>query len=417
MKKLIQPLIFLGIIGLGILIYTSLKSTKEKPKRVDAAEMETVVNTLLAKPSVEKVAINAIGKVIPARSVIVLPEVAGRIIYVSPKLIPGSYYRKGEVLARIDPRDYDLFIKQNQAAVAQAKLQLATEEGRKAVAEQEWKLIEKEVQPTEAGKKLALREIQLESALSALASAEANLDLAKLRRERTIIRAPFNALVADKFIDQGQVVSNASRIASLVAADTFWVRVSLPVDKLKWIQLPSDSRQGSAAAVAIKIGGKKIVAKDGKVIKRLTSLDPKGKLAQLLVAVDDPFSTKNPGDSGLGLFLDAHVDVTIEGQDITDVFPLPRQALREDDRIWIKSIENKLEVREVEVVWSTLEQVYLRGNLAAGEEVIISNIAVPIPGMTVKSNQANKGPKNKPVPIAEPQVDENNKEAYHNPEG
>ena len=386
-NKVAKILVFFVILGLGFGVYKILVSTKSEPKRAESKKRSAIVRTVPAAESKEQVFVRAMGKVIPARSVTILPEVAGKIIYTNPALIPGASVRKGETLVRIDPRDYDLAIKQYEAALAQARLQLATERSRKRVAEKEWKLLEHEVQPTEDGRKLALREIQMESAKAAMVSAQSNLEIAKLRRERSVIRAPFNALVVEKFTDVGQVVGAGSKIANLVAANRFWIRVSLPADKLEWIRIPGinvESDDGSAAEVSLFIGNKSIVKKHGKVIQLLGGLDVRGKMAQLLISVDNPLSSNSENqESMLPLFLEATVQVRIEGIKLENVFSLPRLVLRDDNKIWIKTEDGKLEIRQTDVVWTTSDRVFVKNNISAGEEVIVSRISTAVEGMLV----------------------------------
>jgi RND family efflux transporter MFP subunit len=307
--------------------------------------------------------------------------VSGRIVYQSPRLVPGGRFSKGQILVRIDPADYDLMLKQQQARVVQTRMELARERGLKSVAEREWNLIRDEVQPTEEGKKLALREIQLENAQAAVDAAQSTLDQARLMRERTVIKAPFNAVVTEEFVDRGQVVSPASRIATLVATDMFWVQVSVPVDRLSWIHIPGvNSQEGSPAEVIQQAGPDLRVERQGRVIKLDSSLDPKGKMARLLVEVDDPLGT--PGENGtvMPLLLGGFVNVRIRGPLVQDALAIPSQALREQNRVWVMS-EKKLQIRKVEVVWNREDTVFVRGSLRPGERIVTSRITTPIEGM------------------------------------
>jgi RND family efflux transporter MFP subunit len=327
------------------------------------------------------------GTVTAAQTVTVLPEVSGRIVYQSSRLVPGGRFSKGQILVRIDPTDYDLALKQQQARVVQAKMELARERGLKSVAEQEWNLIRDEVQPTEEGKKLALREIQMENAQVAVDAAQSSLDQAMVIRERTVIKAPFNAVITEEFVDRGQVVSPASRIGTLVATDKFWVQVSVPVDRLSWIHIPGvNSKVGSQVEVIQRAGADIEIQRRGRVIKLQTSLDPKNKMARLLVEVDDPLDT--PGENGMvmPLLLGSYVNVCIQGPRVQDAVAVPRLALRDQNRVWVMN-ENKLQIRKVEVVWIRKETVFVRGDLQSGETVITSRISAPIEGMLLYTRE------------------------------
>jgi RND family efflux transporter MFP subunit len=387
MRKILKAVLVLAIVGAGYGLYLYLKTSRDVPHRQSLGQRPTLVELIEVRPAREPVTVSAMGTVTAAQTVTVLPEVSGRIVYQSSRLVPGGRFSKGQILVRIDPTDYDLALKQQQARVVQAKMELARERGLKSVAEREWTLIRDEVQPTEEGKKLALREIQMENAQVAVDAAQSFLDQAKIMRERTVIKAPFNAVITEEFVDRGQVVSPASRIGILVATDKFWVQVSVPVDRLSWIHIPGvNSKVGSSVEVIQRAGADIEIQRRGRVIKLQTSLDPKNKMARLLVEVDDPLGT--PGENGtvMPLLLGSYVNVCIQGPRVRDAVAVPRLALRDQNRVWVMS-ENKLQIRKVEVVWIRKETVFVRGDLQSGETVITSRISAPIEGMLLYTRE------------------------------
>ncbi len=424
MRVLVKLLLFFGILAIGALIYLWLSAGREQPKRVDEEVKPTIVTAMLASTTEKPVTVTAMGTVTPAREVTIFPEVSGRIVYQHPELVPGGRFQAGEVLVRIDPRDYDLAIQQQQAAVSQADLNLASEQSRKAVAEREWELIKDEVQPTEQGRRLALREIQLLNAQVALESAKSGLQKAELARSRATIRAPFNAIVLEEFVDPGQVVGPGSRVAILADADRTWVRAAVPVDRLTWIQLPGVNAQaGSEVRVLQQIGAEQAIERPGRVIRLLGDLDPKGKMARVLIEVDSPFDqspqaqqwvshavgAQAPAQGDLSplaeggapapvptpdqqiravipLLIGSWVTVHIQGPRLDQVISLPRRALREQDQVWVINAKDQLEIRAVRVVWARNDTVYVAGELQAGDQVITSRIATPVEGMAVHTN-------------------------------
>lgn len=387
MKKLLKVLLILLIIAIGAGVLFALKTMRSEPERKPPPDPSAVVQVIRAESASEPVTIRVMGTVIPARRVELFPEVSGRIVAQSKNLVPGGRLKKGERIVRIDPRDYNLALAQQAAAVTKARMDLATEKARKAVAEREWALIADEVQPTEDGKKLALREIQLETAEAALKSAKSSLGRARLSRNRTTLKAPFNALVVEEYVDKGQLVGPGTRIASIVDADVFWVRVSVPVDRLPWIELPdAKGRGGAGARIVQRVATDSEVVREGRVIKLLGDLEPQGKMARLLVEVEEPLVPNTVGNAAqLPLLLGAYVNVDIEGPELTDVVALPRATVRDNDRVWIKQ-DRKLVIREVEVVWSTAERSFVRGELTTKDDVVSSRIAAPVAGMPIRLN-------------------------------
>ena len=385
MKIFLRVLLGLLILAAGIGVFAYLEMMRPPPEKREPPDPTVAVIVRPAERPADGVTVRAMGTVVPSRQVTVVPEVGGRVLRISEELVPGGRVAEGELLVRIDPRDYDLAVEQQRAAVQQAELNLATERARKAVAEREWALIADEVQPSEEGRALALREIQLDTARAALESAKSALDTARLARRRTAIHAPFDAVVISESVDAGQVVGPGAPVATLVAADACWVRVSLPLDRLPWIALPGAGGEGGAEVrVTQRVGSGRTIARAGRVRELLGDLDPLGKMARLLVEVPDPL-----GEEGtLPLLIGAYVDVEIEGPDVDDVVAIPRTALREDDAVWVAR-DGALAIEAVEVVWTTEERAFVRGAVAPEDAVITSRVAAPVAGMPVRRAESD----------------------------
>ncbi|MHC4749399.1 MAG: efflux RND transporter periplasmic adaptor subunit, partial [Planctomycetota bacterium] len=143
------------------------------------------------------------GTVNPKVEVDIIPEVAGKVVYIHPELKVGGLIRGDEQILRIDPRDYELAVRQADATVADANVKLDTEQAEAGVARKEWSELHPDTEPTST---LVLREPQIRKAKAMLESAEAQLDFAKLRLERTSLSLPFDALIISEKVDLGQYV-------------------------------------------------------------------------------------------------------------------------------------------------------------------------------------------------------------------
>ena len=70
------------------------------------------------------------GTVKPLREIQLVPEVSGKVIYVSPSMVDGGEFKKDDVLLRIDPVDYQLAVTLARARIkdSESKLKFAEEE-------------------------------------------------------------------------------------------------------------------------------------------------------------------------------------------------------------------------------------------------------------------------------------------------
>ena len=398
-SRLVRTLIFLGILTTGTLITLYMVSNPVTPDRVPAEEHITPVNVTVLKHISEQVKITGYGTVTPAREVRIQPEVMGRITEMNSKLMPGGYFPKGAMMVRIDSRDYQAQYEAMKNQVAQATLQLKQEKARQSVARQEWDLLGTNIPEDEANRELALRIPQIESAEAALAAAKSALARAGLDLDRCTVRAPFNAMVLRENVDPGQVVNSQTEIAALAGTDQYWVKVSVPVEYLPWVIILKEGDKGSDAIVIQKAGSKNLTRK-GHVVRLLGDLDPNGRLARLLVAVDDPLNLKNNRDK-LPLLLGSYVTVEIAGKTMDDVVPVPRSAVRDmngdsglDSRksegIWIMDKEDRLQIEPVTVVWRMPDSVFVSTGLSDGMRLVTSSIATPMRGMKLSVQEDDK---------------------------
>lgn len=381
-SRLFLPAIIVAgaVMGAGVLSSLAPASPQTEPELalpvVDVVELRTADTGVLLRAN---------GLVEPARSVQLLPEVTGRITSVSSSVRPGGRLSQGQVVARIDARDYQLALEQERSRVRQAELDLSLEGSRQGVAERSWELLGDD--RSEEAAALALRRPHFASAELRLAAAQAGLERAELALERTALRAPFNAVVVSESLEVGQVVAPGSPLAQLVGTDTSWVRVSLPVQRLSFLDIPgfAGAEEGSSATVRQRLPDGNQIEREGRIVELLGQLDPSTRTAELLIEVVGPMDTEG---AGLPLLSGAYVEVSIDGRALEGTWTIPRRALREGDHIWVVGSEEKLVRRPVQLRWADAEVAYIRGDFSNGERIITSALALPLEGMEVRVSDA-----------------------------
>ncbi len=384
MLKIVLPLIvLLGGLWIAIWLFSTRPSADQNPP----SQKFTLVETTALESVTKQVMVSAKGTVIPAREIVIQPEVSGRVVAQSKKLSPGGRIKKNELLVRIDRRDYELALAREKAALAQAEFQLKVEQGRKEVAAYEWTLMDEEDQPTGAAKELTLRSPHIENMKASLEAAKSGLERARLNVRRTEIKAPFNGMVRSESVEIGQLVTPQNRLATFVGTDAFWVQISVPVEKLDWIDIPGMSaKKGSAVKVIDRAGSGTKIERSGRVIRLLGDLDSRGRMAQLIVSVKDPLGLKSePGEApSKPLFLGSYVTVEIPGREIENVFEVPRTELRDGDKVWLMDEEGFLVIQQVNVIWRENEFVYAQGGLTPEDRMVTSRIPNPVQGMRLR---------------------------------
>jgi multidrug efflux pump subunit AcrA (membrane-fusion protein) len=226
-----------------------------------------------------------------------------------------------------------------------------------------------------------LREPHLKRLEAELASARSALARARRDVERTVITAPFNAVVLAEHVERGQSVGPQSAIATLVGTDACWVRVNVPTWQLKYVALPDAEGAGGARATIVHDrGAGERTRREGSVVRLLGDLETRGMMARLLVEVADPFCLGR--EAKQTLLLGSFVSVEIEGAQMKDVISVPRSVVREGDKAWILDRDGRLEIRPLDVIWRDDRALVVKG-LSAGEKVISSHIPSPVENMSL----------------------------------
>ncbi|MEZ4373485.1 MAG: HlyD family efflux transporter periplasmic adaptor subunit [Polyangiaceae bacterium] len=408
-KTAARALLALLTLSLGLGIGGALVATRKGPEKVDRPEHAVLVETRPIERGNSSLDVSAFGAVVPAKEVVVMPEVAGRVRWQHKDLVPGGRIKAGETLLRIDATSYALQVQAQAASLEQARQQLALEQSRKRIAESEWQIIGEDANATPEGRAVALREPQLKVAEASVKAAKSAQNLARVNLGRTTLKVPFNAFVRQESVDVGQLVGPQTVLATLVGTDHFWVQVSVPLDKLSRIRIPgvnAEAGHGSKATVIQRMGEQR-VEREGEVVRLMGDLDPAGRMARVLVQIPDPLALggaegavkaipegKPAAESEqLPLLLGAYVQVRIDGGELTDVVKLPRTALRPHPdtgtpRVFVFGPDARLVIHEVQVVWGAAEHVFVRGPLNSGDEVVVSRVPAALAGMKLQKLNA-----------------------------
>lgn len=390
---ILRIVVVLVSLALGVSVFMYMVATKPEPKKVEQVDKGELVEVHEVTVSEQPVEIIANGQVIPSQQIALSAEVAGRVVWLSDQVVPGGQLKAGARVARIDARDYNLAVRQQIAQVDRANTELEVERNRKTIAEREWELLGGD----KPANSVALRDPQLRTAQASVKAARSGLERAQLSVNKTGITAPFNAMIQQKNVDIGQLVGPQSALAVLVGTDAFWVQVSVPVDRLRWFDIPGVGgvTEGSSATITQSVGSATIT-REGKVIRLLGDLDPIGRMARILVEIPDPLGLKSQtrgSDSSraeLPLLIGSYVQVALQGRPADGVVEITRDGIHNGDRVYIAKRDDTLEIRPVVVLWQKPSTVLIAEGLESGDRVIVSPLGEPVAGMKLRVDSGDK---------------------------
>jgi RND family efflux transporter MFP subunit len=307
-----------------------------------------------------------------------IPEVNGRVSWMSPNLLPGGYFTKDEVLLRIDDRDYQSTVARSQATLtrAQAEEELARFElGRME------ELVKKKL-TSQSSLETVLRNHRIADAV--LQDSKIALEQAERDLQRTEIRAPYEGLVRSEKVDLGQYVSRGQSIASIYAAQSAEVRLPVADKQLAYLDLPLGHRGELADEIAPEVllftdyGGKHYEW-TGKLVRTEAEIDSKSRMVTAVVRVNNSDNADQP-DLPIGLFVNAR----IKGRWAEGVITIPRAALRNQNQVLVVDKDNRIYYRSVEVMRFENDNVIVSAGLESGDVVNISPLQTIVEGMRVK---------------------------------
>lgn len=173
-------------------------------------------------------------------------EVAGNTREVNVKV--GDRVEEGQVLATLDDKPFQLNVEGAEAEVGRAKAQLAEKETdyvrQKTLYEKDW------VAKAAYDQALAARD----SAANQVSYAVSKLNLARRDFEKTVLAAPFDGVIANKFVDPFQEVARGEKVFEIYREGAMEVVVSVPETAIGevYLGLPAEITFPSEQVASLK---------------------------------------------------------------------------------------------------------------------------------------------------------------------
>jgi membrane fusion protein, multidrug efflux system len=314
----------------------------------------TTVGVAAAEQTDIPITIDALGTVVPQATVHVRPQVNGvlnRLLYKE-----GQMVRKGDLLAEIDPRQFEMTLQQalGQRMKDEAQLEAA-------------RVTLQRYQTLLAQDSIARQDVDTQAALvkqleAAVVSDKANEGNARLNLSYTRITAPVAGRIGLRPVDVGNVVStsDANGVALITQLSPIDVEFSIPQDAAPSLQ------QNLGAFM------------EAKALDRTrTQMLDTGVFASLDNQVDTQTGTVRAkarfNNTKQALFPSQFVNVQINVRTIHDAVVVPVSALRQGSNgqfVFVLNDDRTVSQRPVKAGVATVDKVQIITGLKVGERVI-----------------------------------------------
>tara|TARA_E500000178_G_scaffold109455_1_gene109194 strand:+ start:831 stop:1982 length:1152 start_codon:yes stop_codon:yes gene_type:complete len=328
-------------------------------------------------PKTIQLKVHSQGTVMPSIQSQLIPEVSGKVVWTSDRLVSGGYVTEGQTLAKVDDLDY-----RNARDRAKAALERASAELQHAKFEygRQESLVERNL-TSQSALENSLRVYRVSQA--AYDDARVNHEQAEENVRRTILKAPFTGLVRSENVDIGQFVSRGQPIATLYATDMVEVRLPIADRQLAFLNLPSartgtlDPQEQPDVLLTAEYAGRALSWR-GKIVRTEAEIDSASRMVQLVARIDNQAAAS---PLSVGLFVNAE----IAGLAAENIVILPRSALRNDNQVLVVDGEDKLRFKDVNLLRLYQDQVLIDAGINTGDRVCVSVLQTAIEGMTVNA--------------------------------
>ncbi len=409
--KIVFPVLLIGIAVFG---FQHLKATKPERAAPKAREKTWQVETLVAHASSQSPLLTLYGVVeTPVLTKLAAP---GAAVVQSVSARDGRRVRQGEVLVRLDPRDFEPEVLQARADVMDLKAQIMQaeiqfESDQRALADEK-RLLELSRNALKRAQRLrkqkTISETDLDTAVGAagrqqlaltarqlavdgykakiaqlearLARHRAQLRIAELARERSLMTAPYDGVVTDVAVSRGDRVQTSQVLISLYPLHEIEVRAQLAARYQ--FELRSALDAGTVLLARALAGGNKVTL---ELVRFAGDADLSG--------VDAFFRFKNPSTIAYPGNL---LEMTLERPAQPGSVSVPYQAVYGNNRIYV--LENgRMKGLEVDVIGQHLAQsgesrLLIRSPaISPGMEIVATHLPNAVAGLKVETkNKARR---------------------------
>jgi RND family efflux transporter MFP subunit len=375
------PLYLLAFIVIAASLLVLFKPGAHKRSRPPQAAISVETTTVI--PKQYRVLIDSFGRIEPRTQGQVVAQVSGQIIEISPDFRDGGFFEEGDVLVKIDPRDYEIQVDIAAAELANAKVNYAEQQVLADQAVEDRKILRKKGKASD----FALHIPQLAAAKSQIGAAEAKLRKAKLDVERTQVRAPYSGRILSRNVDLGDVVSANTSLAKVYATDLVEVRLPIKNSELPFITLPENANNGSKTnkelpkAKIVNSLGETPQSWQAVLVRTAGAIDEQSQQLYITAQIDAPYSKQHKERRPLKI--GQYVTAEIEGNTIKDAIVIPNAAIYQGSYVYLYK-DGVLEHREIEIAWQNDKDALIKKGINGGDQLVLTPLGRVSSGTPVK---------------------------------
>lgn len=432
-KTLFKRLLFIPPVAIGAVLLAWQIAGRSAPEQMELTEVARPVRAIEVQPASYVPRALGFGTVQPGSIWEAAAEVAGKIVYRNPDLERGRVLEANSVILRIDPADYELAAARIESALESVAAQLAEltirEENTNNILAIEVRALDLAQEDLKRKQSLRVKgnasqltvdqaengvltqrqkvqdlenQLKLIPAEARVLAAERTLQQTQLKEaeldlERTVVRLPFDARIAEVTVEIQQHVGVGQMLVVADSIDVAEVSAQLGISHARPLVQPGHSiamlsvedlsvlprSWGLSAKVRLRTGDL-TATWDARFDRISDTIDPQTRTVGFIVAVDEPYRQAIPGKRP-PLIKNMYVEVELRARPRPDKIAVPRVAVhgRRDGGsvVYLADEKDRLILRPVVLGAVQSDFVIIEEGLSGGEHVIVSDLIPAIEGM------------------------------------
>lgn len=349
--------------------------TNRRPNPADKQIILPDVDVMAVEKAEYTVKINGFGESKTHFSLSLKAQNSGEVLHIANNFESGCRVAKGTVLVQIDNTDYQSAVANAKSELATARLELLEEQQEATQAQAEWRASGLTGEPDSA---LVLHKPQLEAAQATVAKAEASLANAEHNLTQTQIKAPFDAIIAERLTAPGSYVQTGTEVATLYSTDL--IEIAVPLSTRDWSHLPDATTLNNGHWPVELTSVENGLHWQGRVLRTQQHLDTTSRQRTLFVAVDAPLDQDQP------LLPGTFVKAEITGKTLDNVWKLQSSSLSQRGEIWYLSEQDVLSKFTTTPIFTDDTSIYIevpKEFTSSLIRIVVHPLSSYLPGMKV----------------------------------
>jgi len=162
---------------------------------------------------------------------------------------------------------------------------------------------------------------------------------------------------------------------------------------LRWLTTPEDGEGGARARIRNRTAWTDGQSREGRLFRVIGALEDNTRMARVLISVPDPHAYRAERADQPRLMIGSYVEARMRGKALPNVVRLDRDYVRDGETVWVME-DNKLSIRDVEIVVQDARYAYVDEGLNDGDQVVTTNLATVTDGAPLRL----EGSEEQPVP-------------------